>query len=91
MRWNFLTPQAARNNSEHNTPFHIAAFYGHADCLRVLVKAASLLMNTRNKSGMTPLLLAAQKGYAQCVKTLVDAGADLNLPVSSHISILLSS
>ncbi|PIN24368.1 26S proteasome regulatory complex, subunit PSMD10 [Handroanthus impetiginosus] len=68
------------------TCLHYAAYYGHSDCLQVILSAAraspvaaswgySRFVNTRDGKGATALHLAARQGCSECVHVLLDNGA----------------
>ncbi|KAL3530741.1 hypothetical protein ACH5RR_010063 [Cinchona calisaya] len=68
------------------TCLHYAAYYGHSDCLKVILSAArtshiavswgySRFVNIRDGKGATPLHLAARHRRPECVHTLLDNGA----------------
>ena len=56
---------------------HMAAINGHADCLRVLLKAGAN-RDMEGKDGVTPALVAADQGRTECLKVLLEAGADID-------------
>ncbi|KAL0390197.1 UNVERIFIED_CONTAM: putative E3 ubiquitin-protein ligase XBAT31 [Sesamum calycinum] len=68
------------------TCLHYAAYYGHSDCLQVILSAArnsqvaaswgySRFVNVRDSKGATPLHLAARRRHPECVHMLLDSGA----------------
>ncbi|KAI3473215.1 hypothetical protein Pfo_030507 [Paulownia fortunei] len=68
------------------TCLHYAAYYGHSDCLQMILSAAnstpvaqswgfSRFVNIRDGSGATPLHLAARQRRPDCVHTLLSSGA----------------
>ncbi|PSR90062.1 E3 ubiquitin-protein ligase XBAT31 [Actinidia chinensis var. chinensis] len=68
------------------TCLHYAAYYGHSDCLQVILSAArsshvaaswgySRFVNIRDGKGATPLHLAARQRRPECVHLLLDSGA----------------
>ncbi|XP_042433734.1 ankyrin-3-like isoform X1 [Zingiber officinale] len=60
-------------------PIHLAARFGVADVLRVLVDKAGCDMNSRTETGETALMLCARHQRDDCLRILVSAGADLGL------------
>ncbi|XP_020267385.1 E3 ubiquitin-protein ligase XB3-like [Asparagus officinalis] len=65
---------------------HYAAYYGHSDCLRAILSAASStsvadswgfarFVNVSDTSGATPLHLAARQRRPECVHILLNNGA----------------
>ena len=61
------------------TPLCAAAQNGHTECVRTLLAAPGININTVNTSGSTPLLCAAQNGHTECVRTLLAApGININ-------------
>ncbi|KAL0369798.1 UNVERIFIED_CONTAM: putative E3 ubiquitin-protein ligase XBAT31 [Sesamum angustifolium] len=68
------------------TCLHYAAYYGHSDCLQVILSAArnsqvaaswgySCFVNVRDSKGATPMHLAARRRHPECVHMLLDSGA----------------
>ncbi|KAI5090887.1 ankyrin repeat and SOCS box protein 2-like, partial [Silurus meridionalis] len=66
-------------NREGWFPLHKCAYYGHLECLKVLLSAAPETMNRRTLKGQTPLLLAVSHRHLDCVHYLLEKGADPNL------------
>ena len=58
------------------TPLHLAAFFGHADAVRLLLEAgADIQAVSRNSLRNTPLHAAAAGSHAAVVRLLLDRGA----------------
>ncbi|KAL2502852.1 putative E3 ubiquitin-protein ligase [Forsythia ovata] len=68
------------------TCLHYASYYGHSDCLQLILSAAhstpvaqswgfSRFVNIRDGSGATPLHLAARQRRRDCVHILLSSGA----------------
>ncbi|XP_062095645.1 putative E3 ubiquitin-protein ligase XBAT31 isoform X2 [Humulus lupulus] len=68
------------------TCLHYASYYGHSDCLKVILSAArsntvanswgyARFVNIRDGGGATPLHLAARHRRPECVHVLLDHGA----------------
>ncbi|KAJ9565260.1 hypothetical protein OSB04_001226 [Centaurea solstitialis] len=68
------------------TCLHYAAYYGHSDCLQIILSSArtshvavswgfSRFVNIRDGKGATPLHLAARQRRPECVHMLLDSGA----------------
>lgn len=68
------------------TCLHHAAYYGHSECLKLILSAANSspvahswgfarFVNIRDGSGATPLHLAARQKQAECVRVLLASGA----------------
>ncbi|PON38560.1 Cdk-activating kinase assembly factor [Parasponia andersonii] len=68
------------------TCLHYASYYGHSDCLKVILCAArsspvanswgfARFVNIRDGGGATPLHLAARQKRPECVHVLLDHGA----------------
>jgi len=60
------------------SPLHMAAQYGHAATISLLIGIGGLL-NLQNKVGRTVLIAAVQYGHAGTAKLLLDRKADINL------------
>ena len=57
------------------TPPHVAAQYGHTECVEALL-AAGADKEAAVEGGFTPPHVAAQYGHMECVNALLAAGAD---------------
>lgn len=57
------------------TPLHVAASLGSADCLRLLLSHQADVRVQYGATRSTALHLAAEEGSAECVKLLLQAGA----------------
>ena len=60
-----------------NTALHLAAMQGHANIVRMLIKALKrfgLDIDRKNFSGMTPMLAAVEKGQECCAQILMTEG-----------------
>lgn len=68
------------------TCLHYAAYYGHSDCLKLILSTArtshvalswgfARFVNIRDGKGATPLHLAARQRRPECVHILLDCGA----------------
>jgi len=62
-------------NVEICDPMHIAARFGKAEIVQILIVYKQLI-NSRDKSGTTPLMQAARGGHVEACKILLKAGAD---------------
>lgn len=62
-------------DEHHSTALQCAAYYGHADCVRLLLRHGAGVDITNSLSS-SPLLLAAWQNRIECVKVLLEAGAD---------------
>ena len=58
-----------------NSPLKIAAVWGDAKAIRLLVQAGARV-NDRNEDGYTALHHAASQGHLEAVRELVNLGAD---------------
>uniref|UniRef100_A0A453IID0 Uncharacterized protein n=1 Tax=Aegilops tauschii subsp. strangulata TaxID=200361 RepID=A0A453IID0_AEGTS len=68
----------------HGTPLHIAAYYGKASVMKVLLEHhadAGADVNSTNPD--TALVVVTTYGLTDCIKYLLKAGADPNIP-NSH-------
>lgn len=64
------------DDSEQDTPLHLAAFHNKIDVVKVLLAQRNVNVNARNVAGQTPLILAARAGHQEVVRLLLLAGAD---------------
>lgn len=55
-----------------------AAYRGHTQVVKTLLKAPGIKVNATDNVGGTALIWAAINGYSQVVKALLKAGADVN-------------
>ncbi|KAH8717018.1 ankyrin repeat-containing domain protein [Phaeosphaeriaceae sp. PMI808] len=63
-------------NDAGDTLVMLAAYHGHADTVKMLVKHGADV-NVLNVKGQSPIAGAVFKGWDEVVKALFDAGADL--------------
>jgi ankyrin repeat protein len=56
------------------TALHYAAFFGHADTCKVLIKYGAAVEPIENLDKQTPLHFAAKNGYLECVRVLIEDG-----------------
>ena len=62
-----------------NTPLNYAVRNGYTDCVRALLTAPRINVNSQNKDNRTPLFEAASRGYINCVRALLAVpGIDVN-------------
>ncbi|XP_028809298.1 uncharacterized protein LOC114763708 [Denticeps clupeoides] len=66
-------------NKDGWTPLHEAAYYGQAECMKILLLVAPQMINHQTTSSQTPLILAAARGHFACTQCLLDMGADPNI------------
>jgi ankyrin repeat protein len=83
----YLIEQRGANVEERNqggwAPLHVAAWYGHLDCLIYLVQKgadvnAPIDLYSSPELSRTALTLAASKGHVECAKHLIEKGALVN-------------
>ncbi|XP_026854841.2 ankyrin repeat and SOCS box protein 2-like [Electrophorus electricus] len=67
------------DNKDGWIPLHECAYYGHVECLKVLLEAKPETINNRTLRNQTPLLLAVGRKHLACVQYLLEKGADPNL------------
>jgi len=69
-------------DDQGETALHIAARFGHVECLKALLEASSWhkidLDIAEHTFGWTPLLVASVDGQLTMVELLINAGADVN-------------
>lgn len=64
---------------EGDAPLHVAAAWGHLDCVALLVESGALV-DTTNHQGATPLHLSLAHRHTDVATYLMhDAGADTEL------------
>jgi ankyrin repeat protein len=63
-------------DKEGSTPLHKAAYFGHAECVKLLLRAGADVM-LQDGEGSTPLHKAAFSGQATSAALLIQAGADV--------------
>eukprot|EP01102_Stenamoeba_stenopodia_P008171 TRINITY_DN2329_c0_g1_i1.p1 TRINITY_DN2329_c0_g1~~TRINITY_DN2329_c0_g1_i1.p1 ORF type:complete len:1416 (-),score=301.38 TRINITY_DN2329_c0_g1_i1:218-4465(-) len=68
-----------QHNTDSNTPIHLACYFGHVECIKLLLEKDADLINCRNGAGMTPLHTAAKVGKEECLAILIEKGADVNV------------
>eukprot|EP00971_Amphidinium_carterae_P052256 1028722-Amphidinium_carterae.1 len=55
-------------------PLNVAAYKGHVECLKLLLKAPGVnAAQVNEKSGWFPLNVAAYNGHVECLKLLLKA------------------
>lgn len=64
---------------EGGTPLCAAAYKGHVEMTRWLVKVGANVNLGHAETRATPLYVAAQEGHTEVVRFLVQSGADVNL------------
>ncbi|KAG0501354.1 hypothetical protein HPP92_001426 [Vanilla planifolia] len=71
-------PEVLRRNtsSDRDSPYHIAAAYGHVEILSVFLDQSDI-PDTLNKHKQTPLMVAAMQGKISCVEKLLHTGANI--------------
>ena len=66
------------DNTNRNTPLHIAAERGYEGIVKLLVIQPGILIDRNNGEGETALFLALKNGNINIAKILLDRGADVN-------------
>lgn len=71
------------SNGLGETPLSHAAYYGHAECVKILLDAKAKvddydLKTNPNHAKNTPLICAAIGKHIECMKLLIKAGANVN-------------
>uniref|UniRef100_A0A8C2GWX7 Ankyrin repeat and SOCS box containing 2a, tandem duplicate 1 n=1 Tax=Cyprinus carpio TaxID=7962 RepID=A0A8C2GWX7_CYPCA len=66
-------------NKDGWLPLHESAYYGHVECLKILLKAKPDAINKQTNRSQTPLMLAVGRKHVSCVKHLLEEKADPNL------------
>jgi len=66
--------------SSNLTTFHLAAQYGHAKVLEVLLSSSmSCYVDIKDGDNNTPLMMCSRNGHLDCVKLLIDRGANIEM------------
>ncbi|XP_027096761.1 uncharacterized protein [Coffea arabica] len=60
-------------NSPHKTPLHAAAFLGHVEFVKEVMKVNSYMCLLRDKAGRNSLHLAAMSGKLEVLKAIIDS------------------
>ena len=71
---------------ENFTPLLSAAYHGHTEMVRLLIRAGANVNAAETRYGFTPLASAAQYGHAETVELLLDAGADPTVRVKNGMT-----
>ncbi|XP_067273551.1 ankyrin repeat and SOCS box protein 2 isoform X2 [Pseudorasbora parva] len=66
-------------NQDGWIPLHETAYYGHIECLKILLRARPDTINKRTHTSQTPLSLAVSRRHISCVKHLLEQGANPNI------------
>ena len=56
---------------------HFAAYYGHLECIKLLVNVAKIDKDTPGAKRMTPLQMASARGYFDIVEYLLSIKANV--------------
>lgn len=62
-----------KKNRDGKTALMLAAWYGHTECVELLLKAKAIV-NMGDNYQSTALTLAADEGYPDCVQKLLEGG-----------------
>lgn len=72
-------------------PLHVAALFGHIECVEALLLARPSTLNATTTTGgrnATPLILAAERGHANILTFLLSKGADTTIAdKNGHVAI----
>jgi ankyrin repeat protein len=72
------------------SPLMTATWFGHTDCVDVLLNAdVNVDVDRRNVYGDTPIFFSAQAGHEQCAKLLLQHCAKIDIPVPYDLGSLL--
>eukprot|EP01022_Parablepharisma_sp_SALTPOND_P016946 TRINITY_DN259_c0_g2_i2.p1 TRINITY_DN259_c0_g2~~TRINITY_DN259_c0_g2_i2.p1 ORF type:complete len:1345 (+),score=203.61 TRINITY_DN259_c0_g2_i2:2443-6477(+) len=66
-------------DSEKKSTLHYAAMYGRAENLKIIARAAPMLLKAKDKSRMMPLHYACKNGHLEAVKAFIEVGANVNI------------
>jgi ankyrin repeat protein len=69
---NRATPRPTRQGADSDTAIHLAALYGHTECVRLLLERGARA-DVADADGALPLHDAAAGGYAAICGLLLDA------------------
>ena len=75
------------DNDDKDTPLIRAAWRGHNEVVRTLVKT-ELNLNVRNDEGETALIKAVCDDHSEVVSTLIKANADLDITDNDGVTAL---
>ena len=65
------------------TAFFWAAYYGHAEVVKLLLTEGNAEVDKSDNDGVTPLYTAVQNGKTEVVKLLLRGGADANIKTNA--------
>ncbi len=75
----------ARDGESRGTALIWAAFHGHREVVKLLIKRGADV-NAASAGGLTPLLLACVQGHISAVKLLLEGGANLDVKSADGLS-----
>ncbi|KAI8574706.1 hypothetical protein RHMOL_Rhmol01G0375200 [Rhododendron molle] len=67
----------AEATHNRNTVLHVAAQFGHLQCVEKILEASPSLLTFPNVKGETPLHIAAREGYSDIVRTIIECARKL--------------
>ena len=72
------------------TALYNAAYYGHAEVVKLLLTDGKAAVDKAKNDGWTPLIVATSEGRTEVVKLLVTGGADVNIVVQGYTPLKLA-
>ena len=83
-----LIGAGAEINSGRTPPLMTAAFKGHVESVKLLIREGADL-DFQDENGSTALMTAVIKGHVGCAKLLIQVGADLNIRAKHGLTALM--
>ena len=69
--WGWKISEINHKDAFGYTPLHQAARYGHAECVKELLRVPGIDVDEKTPEGFTPLNSAASEGHVECVRVLL--------------------
>ena len=59
-----------QQNKREWSALHVASFYGHTECVKLLLNHSDIDINITNNDGATPLDITLEDNNPECIKLL---------------------